>query len=78
MSSVTSSTYDHKITGLAGVAVRVGAALEQWGRRSVPLSDRDVTERDELELRHWAENEAELTLAQKEAATNRELYNFIR
>ena len=26
----------------------------------------------------WAENEAELTLAQKEAATNRELYNFIR
>ncbi len=73
MTSVTSSTYDHKITGLAGVAVRVGTALEQWGRRSVP-----VTDRDELELRHWAENEAELALAAKEAAVNRAMYSYLR
>ena len=41
--------------------------------KSVPVADRD-----ELEMRRWAENEAELALANKEAATNRELYSFIR
>jgi len=73
MTSVVQGDYDHKITGLAGVAVRVGTALEEWGRRSV-----SVTDRDEIELRHWAENEAELALEAKEAAINRGLYDLIR
>jgi len=69
MTSVAQGTYDQQITGLAGVAVRVGTALEEWGRRSVP-----VTDRDELELRHWAENEAELAREAREDLVNRQLY----
>ena len=69
MTSVVQGTYDSKITGLAGVAVRVGTALEEWGRRSVVVADRD-----EVELRHWAENEAELARETREAAINRQLY----
>jgi hypothetical protein len=69
MTSVAHGTYDNKITGLAGVAVRVGTALEEWGRNSVA-----VTDRDELELRHWAENEAELAREAREALINRQLY----
>jgi hypothetical protein len=69
MTSVVQGSYDQQITGLAGVAVRVGTALEEWGRRSVP-----VTDRDELELRHWAENEAELAREARESLIRRQLY----
>jgi hypothetical protein len=33
-----------------------------------------VKDRAEIELRYWAENEAELALSVKEAAINRQLY----
>ena len=33
-----------------------------------------MRDRAEIELRYWAENEAELALAAKEAAINRQLY----
>ena len=74
MTSVASRGYDHKITGLAGVAVRVGTVLEEWGRRHTP----PVLDRDEIELRQWAQNEAELALEARRAAQNLQQYVLIR
>jgi hypothetical protein len=73
MTSISTRHNDIHIFGLSGIAVRVGTALQEWGTRSTP-----VTDRDEIELRHWAENEAELAMAAKEAALQRELGQFIR
>ena len=73
MTTISTRNDDLRIHGLSGVAVRVGSALEEWGRRSAP-----VTDRDEIELRHWAENEAELARAAHEEAIRRELSQFIR
>lgn len=45
-------TYDafmdrpQRISGVPGIAVRLGRALENWGRRAAPPTDREALRRD--------------------------------
>ena len=71
--TVATSQHALAIRGLPGVAIRVGAALEEWGRSFTP-----VTDRDELELRHWAENEARLAAEARDQARSLQMLLMIR
>lgn len=42
---MTMNTVAHDLGGVAGVAVRVGEALERWGRQTAEPLDREQLER---------------------------------
>src|SRR5262245_47063019 len=71
------SQSDIELHGVAAAAVRVGTALERWGRRVAEANASPVLDRDEVELRQWAENERQLAIAARDIAANRQLYQLI-
>lgn len=71
--AAVSTSCDPRIGGLPGLAVRLGSALESWGRRAaVPIASHDIERRLDAQLRLTQ------AIAARESATQRHLMNLMR
>ncbi len=71
--TVSSNGCDPRITGLPGIAVRAGRALESWGRRAASTSDPDETREN-----HRRRYEARMALDERDRALSLQRYQFLR